>query len=66
MAITAAKLIWKLGPTTASGQNRTTRKPAMVTIRIDKGSRPMARAARTSTAPMQDRIVGSSAPVSKV
>ena len=66
MAMTAAKLIWKLGPTSDSGQNSKTQTAATETIRIDNGSRPRASAISTSTAPMQLRTVGTSAPVSSV
>ena len=66
IAITAAKLIWKLGPTSDSGQRASTTIAATATIRSERGSRPSASAIRTSTAPTQLRTVGTSAPVSSV
>ncbi len=66
MAMTAAKLIWKLGPTSDSGQSASTTPAAIATIRSDRGSRPRASATSTSKAPMQLRTVGTCAPVSSV
>ena len=37
MAMTAAKLIWKLGPTSDSGQSASTTPAAIATIRSDRG-----------------------------
>ena len=66
IARTAAKLIWKLGPTSASGQSRRTQIAATATILSESGSRPSASATSTSSAPMQLRTVGTCAPVSRV
>ncbi|GGD92941.1 hypothetical protein GCM10011515_10850 [Tsuneonella deserti] len=64
--MTAAKLIWKLGLTTASGHASMTTKAPAATIRIESGSRPNASAPKTSRAPTQLLTVGTSAPVSRV
>ena len=66
IARTAAKLIWKLGPTIDSGHSSSTNAPATATSRSEIGSRPRASAPSTSTAPTQLRTVGTSAPVSRV
>ena len=66
IAMTAAKLIWKLGPTSDSGHNTSTTPAATAIIRMDSGSRPTANATSTSRAPIQLRTVGTSAPVSSV
>ena len=66
MAITAEKLIWKLGPTRDSGHRNSTNAAATATMRRLSGSRPSASAMRTSTAPTQLRTVGTCAPVNKV
>ena len=66
IANTAAKLIWKLGPTSASGHSAITIPATTATIRSESGSRPSASANRTSPAPRQLRTVGTSAPVRSV
>ena len=66
IAITEAKLIWKPGLTTASGQTSSTINAAIAIIRMLSGSRPSTSASITSTAAMHERIVGTSAPVSTV
>ena len=66
IAMTAAKLIWKLGPMRASGHSASTAHAATATMRSESGSRPNARAVSTSSAPMQLRTVGTCAPVSSV
>jgi hypothetical protein len=43
-----------------------TKNAATASIRSDSGSRPSASAASTSKAPMHDRTVGTSDPVSRV
>ena len=64
--MTAAKLIWKLGPTIDSGHSASTTPAAIATIRSESGSRPKASATSTSSAPIQLRTVGTCAPVSSV
>ena len=66
IAVTAAKLIWKLGPTNASGQRINTSSAPLATSRRVIASRPSAKPPSTSKAAMHDRTVGTSAPVSQV
>ena len=64
--VTAAKLIWKLGPASASGRkSRTTNAPVAIS-RMLSASRPSAIPARISSAATQLRTVGTCMPVSKV
>ena len=58
MAVTAAKLNWKLGPANASGRNRsTTTAPTATNLRLI-ASRPSAIPPSTSSAATQLLIVG--------
>ena len=66
IAVTAAKLNWKLGPTKASGQNSNTTSAPVATNRKVIASRPNAKPPSTSNAAIQERTVGTSAPVSSV
>ena len=66
IAVTAAKLSWKLGPTNASGQISSTNSAPVATSRSVIASRPSAIASNTSSAATSERIVGTSLPVSKV
>ena len=66
MAVTAAKLIWKLAPASASGRNSSTSKAPAAISRMLIASRPSAIPASTSKAATQLRTVGRWAPVSKV
>jgi len=63
---TAAKLSWKLGPASASGQISSTIKAPAATSRKVIASRPIASAANTNNAAIHDRAVGTWLPVSKV
>ena len=66
IAVTEAKLIWKLGPASASGRNSsTTSAPTAISLMLS-ASRPSAIPARISSAATQLRTVGTWAPVSKV
>ena len=62
----AAKLSWKLAPTSDSGQSSSTIKAPTASSRKVSASRPSAIPARMSSAATQERIVGTSAPVSSV
>jgi hypothetical protein len=66
IAVTAAKLNWKLGPTKASGRNSNTISAPAATIRNVIASRPSAIPPSTSKAATHDRTVGTCAPDSKV
>jgi hypothetical protein len=66
IAATEPKLIWKLAPTRASGQNSITASAATASERRLSGWRPSASAASTSSAPKQARKVPTPAPVSSV
>ena len=66
IAATAANDSWKLGPASDSGKSSSTTSAPVATSRSVIASRPMARAIRISNAAMQDRMVGTSAPVSNV
>ena len=66
IVVTEAKLIWKLGPTTASGAISMTSTAPAATNRRLSASRPSAKPARTRSAATQLRTVGTCAPVSKV
>ena len=64
--VTAAKLIWKLGPASASGRKtRTTNAPVAIS-RMLSASRPSAIPARINSAATQLRTVGTCIPVNKV
>ena len=66
IAVTAAKLSWKLGPASDSGrQINTISAPAATSLRV-RASRPMRKATSTSSAAMNERSVGTSAPASNV
>ena len=64
--MTAAKLIWKLGPASASGRNSSTISAPVAISRMLSASRPSAIPARISRAATQLRTVGTCAPVSNV
>ncbi len=60
MAVTAAKLSWKLGPTKASGRKSSTTSAPVATSRNVIASRPSAMPSSTSIAATHDRTVGTS------
>ena len=66
MAITDAKLIWKPGLIMASGQTSSTSIAPTAIIRMLNCSRLSTNASITSTAAMQERMVGTFAPVKRV
>ena len=66
IAVTAAKLSWKLGPTSDSGQKVSTNSAPAATIRKVIALRPIISATSTSKAATQARIVGTCAPVNSV
>ena len=66
IAVTAAKLSWKLAPASASGRNSSTSSAPTATSRRLIASRPSAIPPSTSKAAMQARTVGTCIPVSNV
>jgi len=66
MAVTAAKLIWKLGPASASGLKISTMSAPVAINLMLMASRPSAIPARISKAATQLLTVGTCAPVRTV
>ncbi len=66
IAITAAKLIWKLAPSTAAGCSSSTRAAASAKPRMEIARRPVNSASVANAAMAKERCIGTPAPVSSM
>ncbi len=66
MAITAAKLIWKLAPSTAAGCSSSTTAAASARLRMEIARRPVSSASVASAAMAKLRCIGTPEPVSSM
>ena len=64
--MTAAKLIWKLGPSTAAGCSSRTTAAASAKPRMEIALRPVSSASVARAAMAKERCMGTSAPVSSM